>query len=238
MTTVATIMSELKKKGREQTRKLYARHGMNPDRLYGVGVADLKLIAKTIKGEQDLACELYETGNMDAMYLAGMVADGSRLSKTQLNRWAKSASDLQMISEYTVPWLATENAMARELALEWMTSKDEHIAASGWCTYAGLLSTKPDESLDMKEIESLLARVLKQIGAAPNRVKMTMNSFVIAVGTYVKPLLKEAKVVAEQLGAVKVDVGDTACKVPLATACIEKNEKAGRIGKKRKTMRC
>ncbi len=145
MTTVATIMSELKKKGKEQTRKIYARHGMNPERVYGVSVADLKVIAKTIKGQQDLACELYETGNMDAMYLAGMVADGSRLSKAQLNKWAKSASDLQMIAEYTVPWLAVENAMARELALEWMDSKDAQIAASGWCSYSGLLSIKPDE---------------------------------------------------------------------------------------------
>jgi 3-methyladenine DNA glycosylase AlkD len=238
MTTVATIMSELKKKGKEQTRKIYARHGMNPDRVYGVSVADLKLIATTIKGQQDLACELYETGNMDAMYLAGMVADGSRLSKTQLNKWAKSASDLQMISEYTVPWLAVENAMARELAFEWMNSKDPQIAASGWCTYAGLLSIRPDDSLDLNEIRDLLSRVKKEINSAPNRVKMTMNSFVIAVGTYVKPLLKEAKAVAEHLGAVQVDVGDTACKVPLATAYIERNEKAGRIGRKRKTMRC
>ena len=29
-------------------------------------VSDLKVIAKTIKGNQDLACELYETGNYDA----------------------------------------------------------------------------------------------------------------------------------------------------------------------------
>lgn len=90
----------------------------------------------------------------------------------------------------------------------------------------------------MKEIQGLLSRVKKQIGVAPNRVKMTMNSFVIAVGTYVKPLLKEAKAVAGELGVVEVDVGDTACKVPLAAAYIEKNEKAGRVGKKRKTLRC
>lgn len=238
MATVATILSELKKKGKEQTRKIYARHGMNPERLYGVSVADLKVIAKTIKGQQDLACELYETGNMDAMYLAGMVADGSQLSSAQLNKWVKSASDLQMISEYTVPWLAVEHAMARDLGLKWMDSKDEHIAASGWCTYAGLLSIRPDEELDMREIKDLLARVMKQIDAAPNRVKMTMNNFVIAVGAYVRPLLKEAKAAAMQLGAVKVDVGDTACKVPLATAYIEKIEKAGRVGRKRKTLRC
>lgn len=51
--------------------------------MFGVSVADMKVIAKRIKGEQDLACELYQTGNSDAMYLAGMVADGSlRVSAT------------------------------------------------------------------------------------------------------------------------------------------------------------
>src|SRR6476646_9841022 len=140
MATLASIMGELKKKGTEKTRKTYARHGMAADKLFGVSVADLKVIAKTIKGQQNLACELYETGNMDAMYLAGMVADGSQLSSVQLNKWVKSASGLQMISEYAVPWLAVEHAMARDLALKWMDLKDEHIAASGWCTYAGLLA--------------------------------------------------------------------------------------------------
>jgi 3-methyladenine DNA glycosylase AlkD len=238
MPTVAAVMSELKKKGKEQTRKIYARHGMDPERVYGVSVADLKVIAKTIKGQQELARDLYETGNMDAMYLAGMVADGSKLTKAQLNTWAMSAVGLQMVSEYTVPWLAVENPLARDLALEWMSSKTPAIAASGWCTYAGLLSLKPDEALDLKEIEALLGRVSKGIGTAPNRVKLAMNNFVIAVGAYVKPLLKQAKVVAKELGAVKVDMGDTECKVPLATAYIEEIEKAGRAGKKRKTIRC
>lgn len=237
MPTVAFILAELKSKGKEQTRTIYVRHGMAPERVYGVSVADLKVVAKTIKGQQALAGELFGTGNMDAMYLAGMVADGAKLTREQLNAWAEAA-DLQMISEYTVPWLTVENSHGRALALEWIKSKKEHIAAAGWSTYAGLLATKPDAALDLTEIESLLGTAVQQIGAAPNRVRSTMNAFVISVGGYVKPLLKQAKAVARQLGAVSVDVGDTACKVPLATAYIKKIEAAGRIGKKRKTMRC
>ena len=65
-----------------------------------------------------------------------------------------------------------------------------------------------------------------------------MNGFVISVGTYVKPLLKDAKRVAKAIGKVEVDMGDTACRVPLATDYIKKVEGMGRIGKKRKTARC
>ena len=238
MSTVTSIMAELKKRGSEKTRKIYKRHGMNTENMFGVSIADLKAIAKTIKRQQALACQLYETGNLDAMYLAGLVADGSQMPMKLLNDWAERGANLPMISEYTVPWVAVENPQARDLAMRWIKSKQEHIASSGWCTYSGLLATRPDEALDLKEIEGLLGAVVKGIKSAQNRVRYTMNGFVISVGAYVKPLLKQAKAAAQKIGAISVDVGDTACKVPLATASIEKIEAAGRVGQKRKTIRC
>jgi 3-methyladenine DNA glycosylase AlkD len=236
MPTAATILADLKAKGKEQNRKIYARHGMAADRVYGVSVADMKVIAKAIKRElgkkqQALAMELYATGVMDAMYLAGIVADGAVMSRAELNAWAEGAADMQMIGEYTVPWVAVENAAARELALAWIASKKEHIAATGWCTYSGIVATQPDAALDLAEIQGLLDKAVSGISTAP-------NVFVISVGSYVKPMLKQARAAARQIGAVTVDVGDTACKVPMATAYIDKVEAAGRIGRKRKTMRC
>ena len=238
MATVASIMADLKKKGSEQTRKIYVRHGMATERMFGVSIADLKVIVKTIKGQQVLACELYETGYVDAMYLAGLVADGAQMTEKQLYGWAEATAGLPIISEYTVPWVAVENAHARDLAKRWISSKKEHVAGSGWCTYAGLAATLADGALDLGEIEELLSTVVKGIRGAQNRVRYTMNGFVIAVGTYVRPLLKQAKASARQIGAVSVDLGDTACNVPLATAYIEKAEASGRVGQKRKTIRC
>lgn len=229
-------MMALQKKGNAQTQKTFARHGA-PAGTFGVKIGDLKTIAKKIRGNQSLACELYETGNADAMYLAGIVADGVQMSKKQLESWAKNAS-WHILSEYTVPGVATESLYAQELAMKWISSKKESIASSGWCTYAGIIATRPDDELDLTEIEGLLKDIVNQIHAAPSHVRYTMNGFVIAVGAYVKPLVKRAKQVAKTIGAVSVDMGDTACKVPLASAYIEKIETAGRIGKKRKTIKC
>jgi 3-methyladenine DNA glycosylase AlkD len=238
MPTTKSILAELQKKGKAKTREIYARHGMDAERVFGVSVADLKTIAKTIRGQQSLAYELYDTGIMDAMYLAGMVTDGRQMAKKQLDAWAESAAGMQMISEYTVPWVAIENADGRVLALNWMKSKKEHVASAGWCTYAGIVATKPDSELDFAEIEGLLKTVVMEINSSQNRVRHTMNGFVISVGAYVKPLLKQAKATAQQIGEVSVDMGDTSCKVPVATAYIAKIEGMGRVGKKRKTMRC
>jgi hypothetical protein len=65
-----------------------------------------------------------------------------------------------------------------------------------------------------------------------------MNNFVICVGTYVKPLAGKAMAAAEKLGDVSVDVGETACKVPVAAAYLEKVQGMGRVGVKKKTIRC
>ncbi len=236
MNTVKQVMAELKRKGDPRRVKAYAPHG-GPDDLYGVSVADLKVIAKKIKGQHELAYQLYETGNADAMYLAGIVADGSQMTKKQLESWAKNAT-WQMLSEYTVPGVATESKHARALATKWINAKREAVASSGWNTYAGIVAVTPDDELDMAEIKALLKRIEQEIDAAPNRVKYTMNGFVIAVGSYVSPLSKQANATARKLGKVEVDMHGTSCKVPLATEYIAKVEKSGRVGKKRKTIKC
>ncbi len=238
MPNLKSVMDELRRKGNDKTRKTYERHGMPLEKTLGVSVADLKTIAKTIKGQQALALELYSTGIMDAMYLAGMVADGAQMTRQQLQDWAEGSGGMSMISEYTVPWVTVESPHAWEVAGNWVKSKNEYVATSGWCTYSGLVATQPDAALDLREIERLLKTVIKQIKSARNRVRYTMNGFVIATGSYVKPLLKQAKAAAQQIGNVSVDVGDTACEVLLASARIAKVEAAGKVGMKRKTIRC
>ena len=236
MATLKSIMGQLKKKGSAQTRKTYARHGA-PDDLYGVSVADMKKIAKTIKGQQELAMELFDTGNADAQYLAGMVADGGAMTKKLLDHWAKQAT-WYMVSEHSVPGVATESDHAQDLANKWIKSRTEHVAACGWSTYSGIVAIRDDEDLDFAEIKERLKQIETGLSAAQNRVRYAMNGFVISVGGYIPKLTKRAISVAKKVGKVDVDVGETACKVPDAIEYIEKMEKAGRIGKKRKTMKC
>jgi 3-methyladenine DNA glycosylase AlkD len=234
----AAVVAEMKSKGTEKTRITFARHGHPQERTLGVSVADMKPIAKKLKGQQAIAYELYDTGLMEPMYLAGMVADGAKMTEAQLHAWARGADGLSMISDYTVPWVTVEHAKSRELATEWIGSPGEFLAGSGWCTYSGLVATVPDDSLDLKEIQKLLDTAVHDIHAAQNHLKQKMNSFVISVGIYVGPLSAKAKAAARKIGMVTADVGDTACEVPLALAYIEKAEAAGRAGKKRKTIRC
>ena len=88
--TTKEVLAELENYGNPSTKKIFLKHGAK-EPFFGVKVQDLKKIQKKIKKDYDLSLALYETGNVDAMYLAGLIADETKMSKTDLNRWAKEA---------------------------------------------------------------------------------------------------------------------------------------------------
>ncbi len=234
--TTKEILKELAGYGNEGTKKIFLKHGAR-EPFYGVKVQDLKKIQKRVKKHHELSLELYATGNSDAMYLAGLIADETEISKSELNKWVDEAY-WYMISEYTVPWVAAESKYGYELGLEWIDSDKEGIASAGWATLANYVAIKPDNDLNIEVYNELLDRVEKNIHQAQNRVRFTMNGFVIAIGSYIVELTERASSVAKNIGKVNVDMGGTACKVPLAIDYIKKIADRGSIGKKRKVARC
>lgn len=234
--TAAEILAELEPLGKQSIKNVLLKHGAR-EPFFGVKIEDLKKIQRRIKKDHQLALDLYDTGISDAMYLAGLIADDMLMTKRDLRKWIKHAPWC-MISEYTVPWVAAGSRYGHELALEWIESQDEAVAAAGWTTLSSLVSIKPDAELDLAELKQLLQRVQKVIHNAPNRVRLCMNCFVIAVGSYVTNLTEFAKQTAEKIGKVTVDMGDTACKVPAAAEYIAMVEARGTIGKKRKSAKC
>ncbi len=229
-------MSQLEAMGSETIKKILLKHGVK-EPFFGVKVEQLKTIQKKVKMDYKLANELYATGNADAMYLAGLIADDEKMTKKDLQTWVKAAVS-NNISEYTVPWVAAGSRYGLELALEWIDSKEDYIAAAGWNTLSGLMAIKPDDELDLPLLKSLLARVEKKIHSAKNREGHTMNGFVIAAGSFVAPLTKDAIATAKKIGTVTVDMNGTACKVPDAITYIKKVADKGATGKKKKVLKC
>ncbi len=230
------IMEALESMGSEQTRKTFRNHGA-PENMFGVKVGDLKTIVKKVKKNHEISLLLYASGNSDAQYLAGLIADEKKISKADLERWVKEAT-WHMQSEYTVPWIAAESPYGLELAKEWIQSKEEKIASAGWCTLSSLAGTKADATLDIPFFDQCLDLILRTIHQQPNRVRHCMNGFIIATGCGITKLTQKAKKIAAQLGTVTVEMGNTSCKVPDAIRYIEKVENAGKVGNKKKMARC
>jgi len=234
--TTSEIITSLQSKGSEQIKKILVRHGAR-EPLFGVKVEDLKKIVKDVKDSHQVALELYSTGIYDAMYLAGLLAEPKRMDKPTLRKWVDGAY-CYGLSEYTVAWMAAESPVGWDLALEWIRSDREMTAAAGWATLGGIVALTPDSHLKIPKLKELAEQVGESIHDSPNRVKSSMNRFLIALGSYVPELTSFSKAIAVAIGKVTVNMDGTACKVPYAPDYISKIEKMGRIGKKRKTVIC
>lgn len=234
--TCEEIVNELRSLGSESIKRIFMRHGAE-EPFFGVKIEDLQKIRKRIGMNYKLALELYDTGISDAMYLAGLIADDAKMTKKDLERWA-SRAPWQMISEYTVPWVASGSKHGRTLALKWIESKKEKLASAGWATLSSIAATRPDEDLNIPEYRKLLDRVGKTIHNQPDRVRYSMNGFVIAVGSYIADLTAAAEKTAKAIGKVHVDMGETSCNVPAAYDYIQKVKSRSAIGMKRKSAKC
>src|ERR1700712_4712957 len=110
------ILAELKSLGNESIKKLLLKHGVK-EPFFGVKIEHLKTIQKKIKKDYQLARDLYATGNADAMYLAGLIADDEKMTKADLQTWVRKAVS-NSICEYIVPWVAAGSRYGHELAME------------------------------------------------------------------------------------------------------------------------
>jgi 3-methyladenine DNA glycosylase AlkD len=234
--TAKEIVEELRTLGAESIKKVLRNHGVR-EPFFGVKIGDMKKIQKRIKKDYQLALDLYDTGNYDAMYLAGLVADDAKMTKKDLNHWVKKAHG-GALATATVPWVAAGSHHGYEIAREWIESEEENVAVAGWATLSSLAALKDDDDLDTAGLKQLLQRVRETIHQQPDSVRLAMNGFVIALGTYVRGLSDLASQAAVKIGKVSVDMGDTACKVPDALEYMQKARESGAIGKKRKTVKC
>lgn len=234
--TAAALIAQLEPLGTESYRRILRNHGAK-DPLLGVKVEELKKFQRKIKKDYQLALDLFQTGIYDAQYLAGLIADETRMTQRDLRRWLATGNSIVLCGT-VVAWIAAESAHGPELALEWIESADENTAQTGWATLGSLIAITGDTRVDRARLTALLRRVGKTIHQQPNRVRYTMNGFVIGVGIYVPELTELAIQIGKTIGPVTVDMGDTACVVPFPPAYIEKAKKRGVIGKTRKTARC
>ena len=233
--TVKENLAQLKEWESPKTKALMSKHGVK-EPFHAVRIEDLKKIARKLKVNYELSLELFDTGNSDAMFLAGLISDGKKMTKEDLEHWADGAY-WQYISENTVAWAAAESNYGTELALKWIDSDREFVADAGWTTLANLASMKADKELDLKLYKSLIERVVKTINRSPNRVRYSMNGFIISAGGFITSLTSEALTAAMKIGKIHVDLGGAACKVPVVKEQIASMEKKGILGKKRKNIK-
>lgn len=231
-----TVMLELKALGNERMKKIYLSNGAQ-EPLLGVATGAMKPIAKSIKMDQALADELYATGNYDAMYFAGIIADPKNMLVEDFERWMETAY-FYMISDYVVAVTLSESDLAQEIADKWIASGEELKMSAGWSCYCWLLGNRKDEEISESKISNMLATVKNTIQNSPERTKSAMNNFLSTVGISYLPLHEEAMKISAEIGIVELKKVNKKSTFLNAFENIKKAKERERIGFKRKFVRC
>lgn len=229
--SVDHILAALAALATPRMKKYYLAQGVR-EPVYGAPTGAMKPIARPINGNQPIAETLYATGIFDAMYLAGMICAVETMTPADFRRWMDQAY-CAFIAEAVVAVSLAETAFAQPLAAEFMASPSEAIAAGGWSCYEWLLGARPDHEFTPATIQALLDAVPVTIASQPRAVQSAMQRVVVAVGVSYRPLHAEALHTATQLQTtLPTPVNQTP-----ATA-IERAVAAGRVGFKRRHVRC
>src|SRR5687768_18451939 len=112
--TAAQIVRELKPLGAASYKKVLLNHGIN-EPVLGVKIEELKKIQKRVKKDHQLALGLFDTGIYDAQYLAGLIADETKMTKKDLRHWLATANCTALCGSIVAPG-AAERAPGPALA--------------------------------------------------------------------------------------------------------------------------
>lgn len=214
---LAEAMAALEAAGSEQTRKTWRRHGAR-EPMFGVNFSTLKALLKKIGVDHELACGLWDSGNYDARNLAYKVADPARLAPADLDRWAREGCNFGCTGYIAA--LARESGHGRDCAQRWLAADEVAVRAAGWATVGALAFH--DVTLTDDWFAERLDEIERGIHGAHNDQRYAMNDALIAIGCRNPALRAAATAAATRIGRVAIDLGDTACKVPVAAQSIAK----------------
>jgi 3-methyladenine DNA glycosylase AlkD len=230
------VMQELEALGKERIKKTYISNGAH-EPLFGVATGAMKPLAKKIKKNQPLADQLYSTGNYDAMYFAGIIADPMAMTEVDFERWMDGAY-FYMLSDYVVAVTLAETSIAQDVADKWIASGEELRMSAGWSCYCWLLGSRPDAEFSPGKLASMLDQVKNTIHNSPERTKSAMNNFIYTVGISYLPLHDKAVETAKGVGPVEMRRDKKKTSILLASENIQKEIDRGKLGFKRKYVRC
>ena len=84
-----SVVATLRRRGTKKVRDGMARYAIPSDKAFGVTVAALGQMAKTLGPDHDLAEALWRTGWYEARMLATMVDDPAQVTAAQMDRWCR-----------------------------------------------------------------------------------------------------------------------------------------------------
>ncbi|MBM4069555.1 MAG: DNA alkylation repair protein [Planctomycetes bacterium] len=212
-------MRQLEALGNEGMRAQNAKGGVwGPgagNNQFGVKHGDIRVLAKKIKADHALALSLWQTGNIDAQYLAILLMKPTDLSARDVDRLVRSVT-FAWVADWLTNYVVKQHADKETLRQQWMATDQRWAARAGWSLTAERVVKSPD-GLDAA---ALLDRLESEMADADPVVQWTMNSALAEIGIHFPKLRKRAIAIGEKLGIYRDYPVSKGCTSPFATIWI------------------
>ena len=208
--TLKEALKQLKELGNEKMRKQNSKHGAG-DNQFGVRRGDVRKLAKKIKTNHELALALWETGNIDARFLAILLMEPKSLSADEMDRMVRSVTFVE-VADWLHSYVLKLHPDKETLRQEWMACDDPMAARAGWSLTAGRVVKSPD-GLDLP---ALLKRIEFEMGSAAPEIQWTMKCALAEIGIHFPKHRKRALSIGEKLGVYRDYPCSKGCTSPFA----------------------
>jgi 3-methyladenine DNA glycosylase AlkD len=220
--TLTETLTELEALGSERMREQNTKRGSG-DNQFGVKMGDIRIVAKKIKVDHQLALELWDTGNVDARFLATLIVDPKKLSQDDLERMLQSEKFVH-IADWFYSYVIKTLPDTESFRKEWMDSGDPMCARAGWSMTSGCVARNPE----LVNISALLDRIEAEMPVSAPEVQWTMNSTLANIGINHPQHRARALAIGEKLGIYRDYPVSKGCTSPFAPIWI--NEMVKRQG--------
>jgi len=194
--TVQEVLAELRAMESPRNREGMARFGINTGSALGIKVTDLRKFARFIQKDHNLARDLWKSGIHEARILAAIVADHKRISREEIEEWARDFNSWDLVDQ-TCNNLIRKTEFAHDLALEWSGREEEFIRRAGFSLMAVL--AVHDKGAPDGVFENYLAVIETGAGDERNFVMKSVNWALRQIGKRSPYLGKKAINCAEKI---------------------------------------
>lgn len=144
--TLKETLARLEALGNEKMRAHNRKNGAG-DNQFGVRMGDIRKLAAKIKTNQQLAIELWDTGNIDARFLAILLIKPDNLSRDEVDRMVRSAN-FSHVADWLNSYIVRKHPDKEALRQVWMEDADPWAARAGWSLTSERIGKSP-EGLDL-----------------------------------------------------------------------------------------
>ena len=127
---VSEVIDQLKILGSQHHKNQFSRFGIQVTEAYGVSSAKLKILAKTIGKDHNLALDLYPQNLHEAKLICAFIADPLALSKETMNEWTSGIYSWDLCDNLCMH-LFRKSPLAKEMALCWIKNDREFVRRCG-----------------------------------------------------------------------------------------------------------